>query len=757
MAHGLPTKDELLTFLREAPARTGKREIARAFKVKGADRIRLKEMLAELADEGLIARGARRTYTGDPANLPPVTIVDIVRISVDGDLVASPHVWEHADITPPAIVFAAQKKGDPSLGVGDRVLAKLRALDEGDEYRFEAKAIRKLSSRRLAVGVFRKQGDGGRIQPVDKKESRELQVSADHVNDALDGELVQVEVLGGARFGLPSARVRERIGDVGAPRTISLIAIHEHGIETEFSEEALEMAANAQPITSLKGRDDLRDVPFVTIDPEDARDHDDAVYAQPDDDPANEGGHILWIAIADVAHYVRPGTVLDREARSRGNSAYFPDRVVPMLPDSLSGDLCSLHEGVERPCIGVRIVLDRTGRKRDHAFFRALMRSAGSLTYEDAQAMADGTYDGPHDALREGVVEPLYAAYRALVAARERRQPLDLDLPERRVILNEDGEVESIRLRERLDAHRLIEECMVLANVCAAETLEEKRTDLVYRVHEPPLEERIESLRETVRSIGLSFAKGQRIAPSVLNRALREAAKTEFSETVSIAVLRAQTQAYYGPDNLGHFGLNLARYAHFTSPIRRYADLIVHRALISALGLGANPGQDGLTTEEAARLGDTATHISQTERRAMLAERDSTDRYLAAYMEERIGADFEGLISGVARFGLFVKLDETGADGLVPISSLGDDYYHHDAETGTLTGERGNRVFRLGQRVTVRLEEAVPLTGGLRFTLLDGGAAGGKGAGAKAGRKQSGRGKGPPRARRGRGSQRPRG
>ena len=726
MARRMPTKDEVLDFLREAPAKTGKREIAKAFGIKGADRVRLKEMLAELADEGLISRGRRRTFTGDPAKLPPVTVVDVVRLSRDGEPVAVPHDWEHADIAPPAIVFGRERKGDPSISVGDRVLAKLRPLDAGEGFAYEARPIRKLAAKRRAVGVFRRDGDGGRIVPVDKKESRELRVAAEDTGGALDGELVEAEVRGGARYGLPSATVTVRVGDVGAPRTISLIAIHEHGIETEFSDEALAEAEAAEPVTSLKGREDLREVPFVTIDPEDARDHDDAVFAEADDDPANEGGHVLWVAIADVAHYVRPGSALDRDARERGNSVYFPDRVVPMLPDTLSGDLCSLHERVDRPCLGVRIVLDREGRKTEHRFFRALMRSAASLTYEDAQAMADGRYRGEHDALAEPVVLPLFACYRDLAKARERRQPLDLDLPERRVILNADGEVESIRLRERFDAHRLIEECMVLANVCAAETLEAQRSDLAYRVHEPPLEERIEALRETIRSIGLPFAKGQRVTPALLNRALREAAKTEFSETVSIAVLRAQTQAYYSPDNLGHFGLNLARYAHFTSPIRRYADLVVHRALISALKLGPNPKKDGLSADEAARLEETATHISQAERTAMLAERDSTDRYLAAYMEDRIGAEFDGVISGVARFGLFVKLDETGADGRVPVSSLGDDYYRHDPEAGTLTGDRGNRVFRLGQRARVRLEEAVPLTGGLRFTLLEGGSTGEK-------------------------------
>ncbi len=724
MADDMPGKDEVLAFIRESPAKVGKREIARAFKIKGANRIALKQMLSELADEGLIERGARRSFAGDPKRLPPVGVVDITGLSKDGELIATPHVWTHDGVTPPTIVFATPRKGDVSLGVGNRVLAKLRPLSDDEGFNYEASPIRKLSSVQRAVGIFRSFQDGGRIMPVNKKESREFKVEAAHVNGAQDGELVEVQVMGGARFGLPSAKVLDRLGDVSAPRSISLIAIHEHGIETEFSEEALAEAASAEPVTDLKGREDLRKLPFVTIDPEDARDHDDAVFAEADPDPANPGGHLLWIAIADVAHYVRPGTALDREARSRGNSCYFPDRVVPMLPDSLSGDLCSLHEGVDRPCIGVQITLDATGHKRDHRFFRAIMRSAGSLAYEDAQGMADGHYEGAHDSLHEAVITPLYACYAALVDARERRQPLALELPERRVQLGEDGTVEAIRIRQRFDAHKLIEECMVLANVCAAETLEEKRSDLIYRVHETPQEDRIEALRETLKSIGIAFPKGQRLVPATLNRALKQAAETEFTETVNISILRAQMQAYYGPENLGHFGLNLARYAHFTSPIRRYADLIVHRALISSLGLGANPKKDGLSKEEAEALGETATHISQMERRAMLAERDSTDRYLAAYMEDRIGAEFEGTVSGVQRFGLFIKLNETGADGLVPVSSIGDDYYQHDEDRGALIGRRSGKIFRLGQPVTVRLEEAVPLTGGLRFTLLEGGARG---------------------------------
>ncbi len=731
MTKPLPTHEDILRFIAENPDKTTKRDIAKAFKVKGAARVVLKDMIADMRREGLIERGSRKSLRPVGAHLPPVAVIEVSAINADGEPLARPQSWEF-DEDEPTIILAPQKKGDPAVGVGDRVLAKLRALPSGDAYDYEASTIRKLGTAKRILGVFRSGSEGGRVMPVDKKADREFRVAEADRHGAKDGELVEVETLRGHRQGLTPVRVIARLGNIGAPRSISLIAIHEHGIPVAFGDDALAEAEAAKPVTSMKGREDLRDLPLITIDPEDARDHDDAIFAEADPDPNNEGGHILWIAIADVAHYVRPGTALDREARKRGNSCYFPDRVVPMLPDVLSGDLCSLHEGVERPCLGVRIILAEDGSKRSHSFFRAMMRSAASLSYETAQATAMGT-DGALDApIKTEIIDPLFACYRSLEKARERRQPLDLDLPERRIVMSEAGKVTSVRFRERFDAHKLVEECMVLANVCAAETLESKRSDLVYRVHEPPVEERIEALRETLETIGIPLAKGQRLMPGQLNTALRAAQKTEYSETVSMSVLRAQTQAIYSPDNFGHFGLNLARYAHFTSPIRRYADLIVHRALISALGLGADPKQDGLTIEDAAALRDTATHISQTERRAMLAERDSSDRYLAAFMEDRVGAEFDGIVSGVARFGLFVKLNETGADGLIPISTLGTEYYTHDPDTNTLRGERSGTLFRIGMRVLVRLEEAVPLAGGLRFSLVEGGEEG----------KPSGRGRG---------------
>jgi ribonuclease R len=494
---------------------------------------------------------------------------------------------------------------------------------------------------------------------------------------------------------------------------VSLIAIHAHGIPDACPQEVLDEAAAAEPV-ALGRREDLRALPLVTIDPSDARDRDDAVLAQPDPDPANPGGHILWVAIADVAHYVRPGSALDREAWERGNSTYFPDRVVPMLPDALSGDLCSLHEGVERACVAVRIVLDAHGHKLSHRFTRGLMRSTASLAYEEVQAAHDGQPTERTAALLEPVIRPLYAAYRALKAAREARQPLNLDLPERRIVLSEDGRVTSVAFAERYDANRLIEEFMVLANVCAAETLELKRSPLLYRVHEEPAAEKIDALREIAEAAGLSLAKGQVLKTSSLNRLLDQVAGGEHAEVLNIAVLRAMTQAYYSPENFAHFGLNLKRYAHFTSPIRRYSDLVVHRALIAAHGWG----RDGLAEAEIARLPETAEHISQTERRSMAAERDTTDRYLAAFLAERVGNEFKGRIAGVARFGLFVKLDETGADGLIPISTLGREFFHYDAEAQTLSGERSGLRLGLGARVTVRLVEAVPVTGGLMLELL---------------------------------------
>ncbi|CTQ48346.1 ribonuclease R [Jannaschia donghaensis] len=707
----IPTKPQILQWIEDNPALTSKRDIAKAFGIKGADRIDLKRILRELEAEGHLTK-RKKTYD-DPNRLPPVAVLKVTGPDADGDLYLAPHDWRGDGAEPRILHIPA--KDDPALAAGDRVLMRLTQVKDED-HSHEGRLIRRLSTGpRKIVGVFRASSEGGRILPVDKGASTEWIVPAGATDGARDGELVEAEQAGPkSRMGLQQAKIVTRLGDPGAAKAVSLIAIHQHGIRDEFPPEAIQEAENALPPT-LAGREDLRHLPLITIDPSDARDHDDACFAEADADPANAGGHILWVAIADVAAYVTPGSALDAEARERGNSTYFPDRVVPMLPDALSGDLCSLHEGVDRACIAVRMVIDADGLKINQRFVRGLMNSPAALHYEEVQAAIDGAPTDRTAPYLETVLKPLYAAYEALKSARDRRQPLDLDLPERKILLSEEGEVTSVAFRDRMDAHRLIEEFMVLANVAAAEELERRRTPLLFRVHEQPEDDRIESLRETAKASGFSLPKGQVLRTAMLNDLLHAAAGTELSELISISTLRAMSQAYYGPANMGHFGLALRSYAHFTSPIRRYADLIVHRALITA----HEWGDDGLTPSDIERLEATAKHISEAERRSMVAERDTNDRYLAAFLSEKIGADFTGRISGVQSFGVFVRLDETGADGLIPVRSLGDEYFRYDRDDQVLTGTDTGTQIGLGQRVTVRLAEAMPVTGGLILELLE--------------------------------------
>ncbi|MCX8952463.1 ribonuclease R [Ruegeria sp. NA] len=706
----IPTKQEVLDWISANPTLTSKRDIAKAFGIKGADRIDLKRILKELEAEGHLEK-RKRSYR-DPDRLPPVSVLQVKAPNADGDLFARPLEWHGEGVEPIVLIIA--RASDPALGEGDRILARLTVVHEED-HNYEARLIRRIGTNpRKIVGIFRKGAEGGRIVPIDKAGQTEWLVADGAVHGAKDGELVEAEQAGPKnRMGLPRARIVERLGDPTAPKAVSLIAIHQHGIPDDFPDKVIAEADNAKPV-GLKGREDLRDMPLLTIDPSDARDRDDACYAHADEDPKNPGGHVIWVAIADVAAYVLPGSALDREARKRGNSSYFPDRVVPMLPDRLSGDLCSLHEGVPRACVAVRMQIDADGNKIGHRFVRGLMRSVASLNYAEVQEAIDGNPNDRTGPLLETVLKPLYAAYAALKKARAVRQPLELDLPERKIVLSETGHVESVAFRDRLDAHRLIEEFMILANVSAAETLIAKRRPLLFRVHEEPAPEKLESLRETAQAAGLNLAKGQVLQTRHLNALLNAAAGTEDAELINLTTLRSMAQAYYNPENFGHFGLALRNYAHFTSPIRRYADLVVHRALISAHGWGT----DGLTEDEITRLEETATHISDTERRSMMAERDTTDRYLAAYLSERVGNEFTGRISGIARFGAFVKMDETGADGLVPVRSLGREFFHFDREAGTLMGADTGLIIAIGQRVTVRLTEATPVTGGLELELL---------------------------------------
>lgn len=715
----LPTREQILDFVQNATGKVGKREIARAFSIKGGARIALKRLLAEMADEGLLAGDKKKLKKR--GGLPPVTVLEVKGRDDDGDLVAEPVVWNDEEGARPQVLLLVahrpNRRQDAEIGIGDRVLARINELEGYDVagYRFEAEPIRRLPrDQRRLVGIFRsaKQG-GGTIEPVDRKSLRSWPVQKSDQGEAKDGDLVRFELAKRGRFASPQARIIETIGNPDDQRQISLIAVHAHGIPDDFPESIIAETADLKPPT-MKGREDFRDIPLITIDPADARDHDDAVYAEPDTTPDNPGGHIVLVAIADVAHYVRPETRLDKEARLRGNSVYFPDRVVPMLPEKISNDLCSLREGEDRACLVARMVFDSHGEKRSHSFHRAMMRSAVKLSYQDAQAAFDGAPGETAALVMDAALKPLWAAYQAIAKARDKRGPLDLDLPEKKIKLDQNGRVADIVVPERLEAHRLIEEFMIQANVAAAQALEAKKKPVVYRAHAEPSKEKLKSLSEFLETLDLKLPPQGQLKPAAFNRILDRAKALPVPELVNEVVLRSQSQAEYTTENYGHFGLNLRRYAHFTSPIRRYADLLVHRALISGLGLG----DGGLAESDIDNLSETARLISEAERRAMAAERETVDRLIAAHLSDRIGATFKGRIAGVTRSGLFVRLAETGADGYVPISSLDDDYYHHVEEAHALLGSRSNAAYRLGDAVEVRLVEAIPSAGALRFEVL---------------------------------------
>ncbi|MEE8545477.1 MAG: ribonuclease R [Alphaproteobacteria bacterium] len=705
----LPTKEQILEFIAERGPRTGAREIARAFQISGAERRTLKAMLRELAAEGLIEQRSARGRPG-PGGLPEVTVLEIAEADVDGELLARPLSWR-GEHPPPRIVMAPERGRAAALAEGDRVLARLTLVEAG---LYQARTIRRLpAAPDRVLGIYTTIAGSGRIVPTEKRRRQEYVVAAGDQGGAERGELVSAEVLAARHLGLRKARVVERLGTVGSPRSLSLIAIHAHGIPTEFSAEALAEAEAAAPV-GLGGRADLRALALVTIDPADARDHDDAVWAEPDRGAGNPGGWHLVVAIADVAHYVPPGGALDGAAAERGNSVYFPDRVVPMLPHELSSGLCSLRPGEERPVLAAHLWIDGDGKRLRHAFERGLMRSKAALSYRQLQAAADGEADAVTGPLVETVIAPLYGAYEALRRARERRQPLDIDVPERRVTFDAEGRVTAVEPRSRLISHRLIEEFMIAANQAAAETLAGGRTPCMYRVHEPPSEEKLRALRDFLDSLDLGLARAATVTPAHFNRVIASVAGSPHDRLVNEVILRAQSKACYSAKHAGHFGLALKRYAHFTSPIRRYADLLVHRALISALGLG----RGGLPKDAAATLAETAEHISDTERRADAAERDALDRFTAAFLAERVGATLAGHISGVSRFGLFVTLEESGADGLIPIRTLGEEYFEHDEARHALVGRSSGTLYRLGDQVEVRLVEADPISGAVRLELL---------------------------------------
>lgn len=712
-------REKILSYLQSTRRPVTKRDLARAFGLKGSGpRVALKKILKELENDGLVAKFPGGTY-GPVEGLPAVMMIEVTDIDLDGDVWARPVEWNtQTQGEPPRIELQPAQKGHPAAAVGDRLLARLQK-SSGEEGVYEAFTIRRMDDARgRTIGIFELTRSGrGVVRPTDKKAKYDFEVPSGEVNGAGDGDLVVAELLPSRGLKNKKVRIVEVIGSRTDTKAISLISLHEAGLNETFPTAVIN-DTKGMKVPDLKGREDLRDVPLVTIDGIDARDFDDAVYAR----PLEDGGFHLIVAIADVTYYVRPDSPLDKEAQKRGNSTYFPDRVVPMLPEALSNDLCSLRPNENRAAMAAHLWIDEHGKLVKYKFTRAIIRSAARLIYEQVQAAMDGHPDDTTGPLLDPVIKPLYEAFHILDSARQKRGALELDLPERRIVIDDKGRMTGVTKRERLDSHKLIEEFMVLANVAAARAIEDKtqgntkrkgQIPCVYRVHDRPSMDKLDNAREFVESFGLSMPKGQVMQPARLNELLRQATKSPYSHLLSLMILRCQSQALYSANNLGHFGLALEKYAHFTSPIRRYADVLVHRALVSLYGLGAG----GMSEHEIERIDSICDHISQTERNSMIAERNAVDRFTSSYLAQHIGATFEGQISGATRFGLFVELKESGADGLVPIRNLPADYYIHDEQQHALIGRRNGRIFRLGAKVEITIREADPITGSSIFEL----------------------------------------
>ena len=713
----MPDRAAILAFISDSYEPAGKREIAKHFKLRGAEKIALKALLKDMADEGLIDSAPGRAFH-KMGGLPKVTVLKI--IEVDGrDLIGIPDNWQAEGVPPPKVRISERGRSG-ALAVGDRVLARTEEAGSGHRA-FVMKKLQRAGEQLLGV-VERGEGNKLWLKPVDKRIRRLVPIS--DPGNAEIGQLVLAEQ-SGLRDRV-TAKVTEVLGEPFAPRSFSLIAVHKYGIPSEFAVEAISEAELAAKLPlDAATREDLRHLPIVAIDPSDARDHDDAIWAVPDEDPANPGGFRAVVAIADVSYYVRPGGDIDRAARKRGNSVYFPDRVVPMLPEVLSADMCSLKAGQDRAAMACHLVIDAAGKLKDWRFTRALVRLAANIAYEDAQAAIDGTT--PH-ALTDSALRPLWACWKLLAKARDAREPLALELPERRIVLDEAGRIVSVAVRERLDAHRLVEDFMIAANVAAAKALESKKAPVVYRVHEPPSREKLVALKDYLETFDIAFALGQVVRPKTFNAVLARVTDDTVRPLVMEQVLRSQTQAYYGPRNMGHFGLSLGSYGHFTSPIRRYADLLLHRALVDAYRLEQPepasrdlPPATGLSEQDASSLDRICQVISGFERRAMEAERETVDRYVAAFLATRIGEIHKVRITGVQKFGFFATIEEFGGDGLVPVSTLGAERFYYDEKAQTLTGETSGEHYAIGQRMELRLAEADPVTGAVKFELPSGG------------------------------------
>ena len=712
----LPDDDLLIAFITEQPTAPKVKEIAKAFKLRPDQRAPLRKKLKKMAEKGVLKSLDGRRVTG-PQNLPSVAPLEVVSINDDGDAIALPIDDNTEDNKEPPLILIAPEgrrggKRARTFGKGDRVLAQLTLIGP-DQY--DAKVIRKMDNHRDRLfGLVFKTRNGYGLEPIERSARSSLDlVAPNETMPFSDGDMIEAEVIKAPGYGRKTAKAVRNLGPADEAGSFSALAIAEFDIRHVFPDDVIRDAEAALPPV-LDRREELRDIPLVTIDGADARDFDDAVFAEPHGD----GGYRMMVAIADVSHYVSQGSPLDKEARLRGNSVYLPDQVIPMLPEALSNGLCSLVPGEDRACLAVEMIIDNAGNKTSHRFTRGLMRSHARLTYDAVEQYRLGLDTDPPCGLSPDLFDHLFGAYALRAKVRQERSALDLDLPEKRVQFDEHGSPVAITKKSQSVSQKLIEEFMILANVAAAETLEGANALCVFRAHEPPAPDKADGLRDVAKEMGLSFPKGQVIRPKHFNDLLDAAKKLEdpaAKQLINETVLRTQSQADYRITNPGHFGLALRRYAHFTSPIRRYADLMVHRSIINHIGAEAIPTP---LHDDAA---ETCTNISETERRAASAERRTIDRFATKLVEREAGHIVEGRVNTVTNFGAFIEIGDTGAEGLLPLGKLPDDFFDVDTAAATIRGRKTGITIKTGDVIDVMVVDIQPLKASITLAWADGG------------------------------------
>ncbi len=685
----IPSREFILDILKQNNRPLSQRSIARLLGLKGEQQTEaLRRRLRAMERDGQLLRNRKNAY-GVVSKMNLVTGRIMGHPDGYGFLIPD----EGGDD-----LFLSEREMRVVLH-GDKAIARITGTDRRGRKEGAIVEVIQHGNERI---VGRLIADAGLFYliPNNRRISQDILIPPSELMDAQNGQIVEIEITEHPnKHRSPLGKVVNVLGDHMAPGMEIDIALRAFDLPHVWPIDVIQQAeqfGDEIPSSAIDGRLDLRTLPLVTIDGEDARDFDDAVYAE----KLNSGNWKLWVAIADVSYYVEPNSALDKEAHQRGTSVYFPSQVIPMLPEALSNGLCSLNPKVDRLCMVCEMVINTDGELESYQFHQAVMNSKARLTYTDVAAMlvnGDTTLRQKYNAILPGL-ESMYDLFKVMLKAREKRGAIDFALTETQFIFDDNRKLNSIIPRERNDAHRLIEEFMVAANVAAARYLLSQQLPTLFRVHESPSEEKLAGLREFLGELGLSIGGGSEPTPAHYAELLQKAKQRPDAHLIQTVMLRSLKQAVYSPDNAGHFGLALDAYAHFTSPIRRYPDLLVHRAIRHAITKGNKDWP--LSHENMLQLGE---HCSMTSRRADEATRDVSDWLKCEFMQNRVGETHSGIISGVTGFGLFVELDDMYIEGLVHVTSLKNDYYQFDAAAHRLTGERTRKTYRLGDKIEVKV------------------------------------------------------